>query len=243
MNSEEISRYSGHINLEAIGREGQERAAGSAVLIAGCGGLGSPVALYLAAAGVGRIGLIDGDTVALSNLQRQIVHSTADLNRPKTASAADKMRAVNPGIIVETMDFRLTAENGRSVIDSYDVIVDCTDSLASRLLVNDLCVASRKRYVFGSVGGFGGMLFTYIPGHSDYRTFFDATVPDDGAQARSDSASGVFSATVGVVGSLMAGETLKLLTGAGIPLTDRLLTVDLLTMTTNEFRISGSHDA
>lgn len=232
----ERERYSGHLNLCEIDLEGQRRLREANVLVVGCGGLGSPVALYLAAAGVGHIGLVDSDTVSLSNLQRQIIHATEDIGRPKVVSASESISRINPCVRVSVHNLMLGPENAADIVKDYDVVVDCTDSLDSRLLVNDTCVSLGCPYVFGSVARFSGMLFTYKPGHSDYRSIFDVDAEDGGSV--SCACGGVFNAVVGVVGTLQAAEALKLVVGTGDLLLDCLLTVDLLNMQFQKYPVS-----
>jgi len=229
-------RYQGHLSLCEIDIAGQRRIAGGRVLIVGAGGLGSPVALYLAAAGVGRIGLVDPDTVSLSNLQRQIAHSTADIGRRKVDSARDAMLAINPQIRVDIYPTSLTADNAPALMSDYDVVVDCTDSRCSRLTVNDACLAAGRSMVFGAVSRFSGMAFTHIPGSADYTTFFSVETDAD-TQPRSCAMTGILNTVVGITGSIMATEVIKLLVGTGDLLTDRLLTFDALTMTFSQIKL------
>lgn len=235
MNSDNNNvRYRGHINLCEIDLPGQKRLSEAKVLIIGAGGLGSPVALYLAAAGVGRITIVDPDTVSLSNLQRQIIHTTADLGRPKAVSAREKMLAINPGITVVPLGMPLTPANAGELIGEHDLTMDCTDNLTTRLLIADTCRDEAKPYVFGAVRRFGGQVFTHRPGTAAYRDIFDSS------EAEADepcSVAGVLNTVVGVIGSLQATEAVKLITGAGDPLTDRLLTFDAITMKFNEFNV------
>lgn len=228
-------RYMGHLNLCEIDRPGQERLRRARVLIVGAGGLGSPVALYLAAAGVGHITVLDPDTVSLSNLQRQIIHTTADLGRPKAVSAREKMLAINPDITVESLVEALTLSNAAGLIRAHDVVMDCTDNLSTRLLISDTCVTEGKPYVFGAVRRFGGQVFTHTPGSAAYRDIFDATEPEGGDEPC--SIAGVLNTVVGVVGSLQATEAVKLLAGTGDLLADRLLVFDAITMTFNRFEV------
>lgn len=229
-------RYQGHLSLCEIDIAGQQRIARGRVLIVGAGGLGSPVALYLAAAGVGHLGLVDPDTVSLSNLQRQIAHTTADIGRLKVDSARDAMLAVNPEVAVTVYPQMLTSGNAAALLEDYDVVVDCTDSRCSRLAVNKACIDAERSMVFGAVSRFSGMAFTHIPGSADYTTFFSAEADDD-AQPRSCAMTGILNTVVGITGSIMATEVIKLLVGTGDLLTDRLLTFDALTMTFSELRL------
>lgn len=237
LGKEQMIRYKGHLSLCEIDFEGQRRIGGSSVRIVGAGGLGSPVALYLASAGVGRIGIVDPDSVGLSNLQRQIIHTTADLGRPKALSAAEKLRAINPDIEVEPLTVMLTEENAAEIIGGYDITVDCTDNLATRLLINDSCVRLGKSFVSGAVSRTSGQLFSHIPGSACYRCIFDP----DGAEPGSDlpcATAGIMNSVVGVIGSLQATEVLKLIVGTGDALTNRILTFDALTMEFNSFCVN-----
>lgn len=229
-------RYRGHISLCEIDLPGQERISGGRVLIVGAGGLGSPACLYLAAAGVGHIAVLDPDTVSLSNLQRQIMHGTPDLGRPKALSARDSMLRINPIITVEPIIGSLTPENAAEIIGRYDLTLDCTDNLATRLLINDTCVETGKPYVFGAVRRFGGQVFTHIPGSAGYRDIF-------GGEANEESdvpcaVDGVLNTMVGVTGALQATEAVKYLAGTGDLLTDRILVMDAITMTFNTFKVT-----
>lgn len=229
------TRYRGHLSLREIGTKGQQAIASARVLVIGTGGLGSPVSLYLAAAGVGTIGLMDPDTVSLSNLQRQVLHTTADIGRLKTQSAAEKLRAINPDITVNTLSEPLTAENAAEVMADYDIIMDCTDNQATRLLINDTCVRFDKKMVFGAVSRFSGQVFSHVPGSACYRCIFS---PADSGEELPCAVNGILNTVVGVIGSLQATEALKLIVGAGDALTDRLLTFNAVTMTFNAFDIS-----
>lgn len=229
------TRYRGHLSLREIGTKGQQAIASARVLVIGTGGLGSPVSLYLAAAGVGTIGLMDPDTVSLSNLQRQVLHTTADIGRLKTQSAAEKLRAINPDITVNTLSEPLTAENAAEVMADYDIIMDCTDNQATRLLINDTCVRLDKKMVFGAVSRFSGQVFSHVPGSACYRCIFS---PADSGEELPCAVNGILNTVVGVIGSLQATEALKLIVGAGDALTDRLLTFNAVTMTFNAFDIS-----
>lgn len=229
-------RYQGHLSLCEVDIAGQQRIVRGRVLIVGAGGLGSPVALYLAAAGVGHLGLVDPDTVSLSNLQRQIAHTTADIGRLKVDSARDAMLAVNPEVAVTVYPQMLTSDNAAALLEDFDVVVDCTDSRCSRLTVNKACIDAERSMVFGAVSRFSGMAFTHIPGSADYTTFF-STEADDDTQSRSCAMTGILNTVVGITGSIMATEVIKLLVGTGDLLIDRLLTFDALTMTFSELRL------
>lgn len=225
---EELLRYSRHILMPEIGIEGQEKIRRARVLIVGAGGLGSPVALYLAAAGTGTLGLIDGDVVNLSNLQRQIIHSTPDVGRAKTVSAEEKIRRLNPDVRVEAHNCFLTEKNAEEIIRNYDFIVDATDNFPVKFLVNDACVLSGKPFSVGGILRFSGQVMTHVPGSACYRCLFEEAPPPDAAP--SCSQAGVLGSLAGTLGAIQATETLKYLTGAGTLLTNRLLTFDLKTM-------------
>ncbi len=227
-------RYRGHINLCEIDIPGQRKIRNANILIVGAGGLGSPAALYLAAAGVGRITVLDPDTVSLSNLQRQIIHTTADLGRPKSESAKEKMLAINPEITVEPLEMPLTDGNAAELIGSHDLTLDCTDNLSTRLLISDTCIALGKPYIFGAVRRFGGQLFTHLPGTAAYRDIFDDYETGEDEPC---SITGVLNTVVGVVGTLMATEAVKLITGAGDLLAGRLLVFDAITMKFSEYKV------
>lgn len=224
---EQQKRYKGHLNLCEIDVPGQAAICRGKVLIIGAGGLGSPVALYLAAAGVGNIGIMDADRVSLSNLQRQIIHATPDIGSLKTVSASQAMKNVNPDIEITQYQFFLTSENAEGIFSDYDLIIDCTDNFETRLLINDTCVKMRKPYIFGGVSRFQGQVFTHIPGSADFRAFFGDEVPD---YTEPCAVTGILNTVVGVTGSLQATEAVKFLTNTGDLLINRLLIFDALTM-------------
>lgn len=184
--------------------------------------------LYLAAAGVGTIGIVDADTVSLSNLQRQIIHHTSDIGRPKVESAAVKMKAINPHVNVVAVGEMLTSRNSSSLVEGYDIVVDCTDNFDTRLLVNDTCVALGTPMVYGAVQRMAGQIFTYLPGGADYRAWFGCRPP---SQEQPCSVNGVMNTVVGVIGTLQATEVIKYLSHAGDLLDCRLLMFDAVTMT------------
>jgi len=229
-------RYSRHLLLRGFGDEGQERLLNSKVLIAGAGGLGSPCALYLAAAGVGTIGVADGDLVSLSNLQRQIIHATEDVGRNKAASAAEKMQRANADIQLRTYEQFLTEDNILDVIAPYDFVLDCTDSYASKYLINDACVMAGKAFCCGGVVEYAGQLMTHVPGAACYRCLF----PEPPAERHLQTCStvGVLGPAVGIMGSMQAAEALKFLTGIGELLTNQLLVFDSLDMTFQKFAVA-----
>ena len=241
LSNEEIIRYSRHLLLPQIGMSGQEKLKGSSVLLVGAGGLGSPLAMYLTAAGVGRIGMIDFDRVDLSNLQRQILYTTSDVGRKKLASAAEKLAALNPFVALELHSERLTTGNAFEIIAKYDVIADGTDNFPTRYLVNDACILLDKPNVFGSVNQFEGRVSVFSKGRGPcYRCLFP-TPPAPG-QAPSCAEAGVLGVVPGLIGTLQATEVIKILTGIGKPLTGRLLMVDALEMSFDEISISKNPD-
>lgn len=232
MTEEQIERYSRHIILPEVGGKGQERLLAGRILLVGAGGLGSPAALYLAAAGIGTIGIIDGDEVDLTNLQRQIVHHSSDLGKPKVLSAAAKMRAINPDVEVKTYQKRLTAGNAIEILAEYDFVLDGTDNFASKFLVADACHFAGTPYSHAGILRFDGQTMTVKPGESAcYRCVFGAPPPPNAVP--SCSQAGVLGVLAGVVGALQATEAIKYILGAGELLTDQLLIYNALNM---EFR-------
>lgn len=225
---EQLARYARHTVLPGVGPEGQERIMAGSALIVGAGGLGSPVALYLAAAGVGRIGLVDADSVSLSNLQRQVIHATADVGLPKVESARRKMLAINPGVGVEAYQAMLTPANARQLMEGYDFIIDATDNFAAKFLVSDTCVAIGKPFSYGGVLRFGGQTMTHLPGTPCLRCLYGGE-PPVGTVPRNEEA-GVLGSVVGMLGTIQATEVLKYFTGAGGLLVGRLLAFDALQM-------------
>ncbi|MCI5222473.1 MAG: HesA/MoeB/ThiF family protein [Candidatus Electrothrix sp. AR4] len=226
---EQLDRYSRHIILQEIGPEGQAKLLGAKVLVVGTGGLGSPISLYLAAAGVGTIGIVDADVVEISNLQRQVIHSTSDLNRPKVDSAAEKMRAINPDIEVKTYKLYLDASNINDIIKDYEFVIDGTDNFATKFLVNDACVMAGIPFSHGGILRFDGQTMTVLPGQSAcYRCYFRQPPPPEAVPGCSQA--GVLGAIAGMLGTIQAAEALKFITGAGTLLTDALLTFDAKTM-------------
>ncbi|PLS30563.1 adenylyltransferase [Bifidobacterium margollesii] len=229
LTDEQVERYSRHLILKDVGVRGQKRLLCARVLIVGAGGLGSPVALYLAAAGVGTIGIVDDDVVDLSNLQRQIIHSTDSVGMPKVRSAAGRMQELNPGVQVNAIRATVTAGNIAELIADYDVVVDATDNFAAKFLINDACVLAGKPFVHGAVVRFAGQVMDYVPGEGPcYRCIF-REMPAAG-EIPTCREAGVLGAAVGVIGSVQAVEVVKLITGAGEPLVARMLTADMLGM-------------
>ncbi|RAP30826.1 adenylyltransferase [Candidatus Marinamargulisbacteria bacterium SCGC AG-343-D04] len=228
LTEEQIERYSRHIILQGVGGEGQEKILNAKVLIIGTGGLGAPAALYLAAAGVGTIGLIDGDTVDLSNLQRQVIHFTPDLDKPKVQSAKEKIAQINPDVNVNAMQDLFRADNALDIIKDYDFIIDGTDNFPAKFLINDACVMGKKPFSHGGILRFDGQTMTYVPGTASYRCVFDSPPPPNAVPTCSQA--GVFGAIAGMLGTIQAAEALKFFINKGELLTNRLLIFDALTM-------------
>ncbi len=239
---QEFQRYARHLSIPEVGEEGQRRLKASSVLCIGAGGLGSPIAMYLAAAGVGRLGLVDPDTVDFSNLQRQILHGTDDVDRPKLDSAVDTLRRINPGVTIETFKERFTSENARQIAEPYDVIIDGTDNFATRYLSNDLAVLTRKPNVYGSIFRFEGQCSVFAPhlGGPCYRCMFPE--PPEPGMVPSCAEGGVLGVLPGVVGNMQAIEAIKLIMGIGTPLLGRLIHFDALNFRFRDFKLRRDPD-
>jgi molybdopterin/thiamine biosynthesis adenylyltransferase/rhodanese-related sulfurtransferase len=236
----ERARYQRHLSLKEIGAAGQEKLKAARVLIVGAGGLGSPAALYLAAAGCGTLGLVDCDRVDVSNLQRQVLFDTAGLERFKVEAGRERLASLNPEIHVVAHALELKAANVRTVLADYDLVIDGSDRLSTRYLVNDACVILGRPLVSAAIHRFEGQLMTYVPGHGPcYRCLFPQAA--DGVVANCAEA-GVLGVLPGVLGTLQATEAIKLITGAGTPLTGRLLTYDALELRFQEFRVERRRD-
>lgn len=225
LSKDQIARYSRQLILPEVGVHGQERLLASSVLIVGAGGLGCPAALYLAAAGVGTLGLIDRDAVALSNLHRQILHTTEDVGRPKSLSASSTLKALNPEVSVVAFQESLGASNALQLLQPYDVILDGSDNFSTRYLVNDACVLLGKPLIHGGVVHLRGQALTVLPKRSACVRCVFPEPPQPGAIPSCQEA-GVLGSVAGILGTLMAHEALKVLLGIGQPLADRLLVVD-----------------
>ena len=223
---DQVQRYARHIILPGIGGEGQRKLVESKVLVVGAGGLGSPVALYLAAAGVGTLGILDFDRVDLSNLQRQVLHDTEDVGKPKVESARERINAMNPNVEVVTYDTALRSENAFEILEPWDVVVDGTDNFPVRYLVNDATQMLGKPLVYGSIYQFEGQASVFMPGQEVpcYRCLFPQPPPP--GTVPSCAEGGVFGVLPGIVGSIQATEAIKLITGFGEPLIGRLLIFD-----------------
>jgi adenylyltransferase/sulfurtransferase len=236
LSPEEIRRYGRHLIIPEIGLEGQKKLRAASVLVVGAGGLGSPAAMYLAAAGIGRIGLVDYDTVDVSNLQRQLLHSTSDVGRPKVASAVDRMRAVNTHVKTEAYETVLNSKNALEILSKYDVIIDGSDNFPTRYLVNDSCALLAKPMVYGSVFRFDGQVSVFFAERGPcYRCLHPEPPPPN--LVPNCSEGGVLGVLPGIVGTVQAAETIKLLLGIGNPLIGRLLVVDALRMDFREFKL------
>ncbi len=228
LTEKQIERYSRNIILKEVGGVGQEKILNSKVLIIGAGGLGAPAALYLAAAGVGTIGIVDGDVVDLTNLQRQIIHFTPDIDKPKVQSAKEKIEQINPDVNVITYNKRLVADNILEVINEYDFIIDGTDNFPAKFLINDACVIARKPFSHGGILRFDGQTMTYTPGNACYRCVFLEPPPKDAVP--SCAQAGVLGSVAGILGTIQASEALKYFLEKGELLTNRLLIFNAFNM-------------
>ncbi|MCP4050932.1 MAG: molybdopterin-synthase adenylyltransferase MoeB [bacterium] len=237
---EQLERYSRHIILKDVGYEGQQRIASGSVLIIGAGGLGAPAALYLAAAGVGKIGIIDGDVVDTSNLQRQVIHFTQDVNKPKVQSAKEKIEQINPDVEVVTFRKIVLADNIMDIIKDYDFILDGTDNFPAKFLINDACFFAKKAYSHGGILRFNGQTMTYTPGNTCYRCIFNSPPPKN--LVPTCSQAGVLGAVAGILGTIQAAEVLKYLIGKGQLLTNKLLTFDALNMQFRNVAVSKNRN-
>ncbi len=238
---DQVQRYSRHIILPEVGVEGQEKLLSSRVLIAGMGGLGSPAALYLAAAGIGTFGLVDFDVVELSNLQRQVIHTTADLGKPKVKSAEETIKAINPDATVHQYRQRITSETIADIITDYDLVLDGTDNFPTRFLLNDACLLTGKILVYGAVLRFDGQVSVFAPNQGPCYRCFIPEMPPPGA-VPSCQQGGILGVLPGVIGILQATEAIKLLIGVGEPLIGRLLLFDALSMEINEVKLRRDPD-
>ena len=233
---DQITRYSRHILLPEVGGKGQKKLSKAKIFIVGAGGLGCPVAYYLAAAGIGTIGLIDSDVVDLSNLQRQVLHHTPDVGHSKVLSAKEKIRALNPDVNVETYESRFTSENARELISKYDVVIDGVDNFPAKFLINDACVMEGKPFVHGGILKFEGRVFTIMPNESAcYRCIFK-NPPPPGVVPTCQEA-GIIGVVAGIIGTIQATEAIKVILKIGRPLTDRILDFDARTTTFREIRV------
>lgn len=241
LSPDELQRYSRHLTLPEFGREGQEKLKNSSVLLVGAGGLGSPAAMYLAAAGVGRIGLVDFDNVEASNLQRQILYGTNDVGRPKLEAASERLGDLNPHVEVNRHELRLTSENALDIIDDYDIVADGTDNFPTRYLVNDACVMTGTPNVYASIFRFEGQVSVFATEDGPcYRCLYEEPPPP--GLVPSCAEGGVLGILPGFIGTLQATEVIKMLTGIGEPLIGRLLMVDALDMNFRTLNVPTNPD-
>jgi len=241
LNNDEILRYSRHLIMPEVGMEGQQRLKAARVLCIGAGGLGSPLALYLGAAGVGTLGIVDFDVVDYTNLQRQIIHSTADVGRKKLESAAEKLKAINPFLNIRTFETKLTSDNALELFRDFDIIADGTDNFPTRYLVNDACVLSGKPNVYGSIFRFEGQASVFAAEEGPcYRCLYPEPPPP--GLVPSCAEGGVLGILPGLVGVIQATEVIKLILGTGEPLIGRLLLVDALGMKFRELKLRKNPD-
>jgi sulfur-carrier protein adenylyltransferase/sulfurtransferase len=241
LSKDEILRYSRHLIMPEVGMDGQTKLKAAKVLCIGAGGLGSPLALYLAAAGVGTLGVVDFDVVDFTNLQRQIIHSTADVGRPKLDSAAEKIKAINPYVEVRPFETRLTSANALDLFRQFDIVVDGTDNFPTRYLVNDACVLTGKPNVYGSIFRFEGQVSVFATEQGPcYRCLYPEPPPP--GLVPSCAEGGVLGILPGLVGVMQATEAIKLILGAGDPLIGRLLLVDALGMKFRELKLRKNPD-
>src|SRR5712675_1168857 len=241
LSNEEVLRYSRHLIMPEVGMEGQQKLKAARVLCIGTGGLGSPLALYLSAAGVGTLGLVDFDVVDFTNLQRQVIHFTSDVGRPKLESAREKIAAINPYVDVKTFETRLTSQNALEIFSDFDVIVDGTDNFPTRFLVNDACVFTGKPNVYGSIFRFEGQASVFATKDGPcYRCLYPEPPPP--GLVPSCAEGGVLGILPGLVGLIQATEAIKLILGAGQSLIGRLLLVDALGMKFRELKLRKNPD-
>jgi adenylyltransferase/sulfurtransferase len=241
LNHEEILRYSRHLLMPEVGLEGQQKLKESSVLVVGTGGLGSPVLMYLAAAGVGRIGIVDYDVVDFTNLQRQIIHGSSTIGERKIISARDRLTDINPGVQLDLYDEPFTSENALRISEPYDLIIDGTDNFPTRYLVNDVCVLTGKANVYGSIYRFEGQVSVFWAEKGPcYRCLFPEPPPP--GLVPSCAEGGVFGVLPGTIGTLQATEALKILLGIGEPLIGKLLLYDALAMSFTELRLKKNPD-
>lgn len=238
LNDEQLERYSRHVILQDIGIEGQEKLLESKVLVIGAGGLGAPVLLYLAAAGVGTLGIVDGDVVDLSNLQRQVIHGTDDINRPKVESAKETINGINPDVKVIVHQDLAMSHNILDLIKDYDFIIDGTDNFPAKFLINDACVKAKKPFSHGGILRFDGQTMTHVPGHTCFRCVFPDLPPKDAVPTCSQA--GVLGAIAGTLGTIQATEAVKYLIGKGELLTDKLLVFNALDMDFRKVKLKKS---
>ena len=236
LSHEQLERYSRHINVDEFGLEGQKKLLNAKVLVIGSGGLGSPALMYLGAAGIGTIGIVDDDVVDYSNLQRQVIHQTKDVGVLKTESAKNKVNALNPDVKVNIYNTFVTKENILDIIKDYDFILDCTDNFNTKFLINDACVIAKKPFCHGAVIRFLGQVMTYVPNQGPcYRCIFEREPEKDSLP--SNKALGVLGPLPGVIGCIQALEAIKYIVGIGDLLIGRMYTIDGLTMVSRTMKL------
>ncbi|HTY11299.1 MAG TPA: molybdopterin-synthase adenylyltransferase MoeB [Bacteroidota bacterium] len=241
LSGEEIRRYGRHLIMPEVGMDGQKKLKAASILLVGAGGLGSPLGLYLAAAGVGRIGIVDFDVVDYSNLQRQILHSTKDVGRPKLASAKERLEGINPFVKIETHEMHLNSENALGLFAEYDIIIDGTDNFPTRYLVNDACVLTGKPNVYGSIFRFEGQASVFATKDGPcYRCLYPEPPPP--GLVPSCAEGGVLGILPGIIGTIQANEAVKLIIGKGEPLAGRLLLFDALKTKFRELKLRKNPD-
>ncbi|MBO8476737.1 MAG: HesA/MoeB/ThiF family protein [Bacteroidetes bacterium] len=228
-------RYKRHILLPEIGEEGQRKLLDGSVLVVGAGGLGAPLLLYLAAAGIGHIGIVDFDRVDVSNLQRQVLFTTEDVGNLKAESALGRIKALNPDVDVVAYNFRFDAVNARKLVADYDVVLDATDDIGTKYLINDTCVENGTPFVHAAVNCYGGNVMTVVPGSACLRCVFPEAV-----KQKDSSEYGVFGAVPGIAGAVQAAEVVKLIAGVGEPLVNRMMSFDALAMKFNVISVVPS---
>lgn len=228
-------RYKRHILLPEIGEEGQRKLLDGSVLVVGAGGLGAPLLLYLAAAGIGHIGIVDFDRVDVSNLQRQVLFTTEDVGNLKAESALGRIKALNPDVDVVAYNFRFDAVNARKLVADYDVVLDATDDIGTKYLINDTCVENGTPFVHAAVNCYGGNVMTVVPGSACLRCVFPEAV-----KQKDSSEYGVFGAVPGIAGAVQAAEVVKLIAGVGEPLVNRMMSFDALAMKFNVISVAPS---
>lgn len=241
LTNDEKARYARHLILPQVGEAGQKKIKSASVLVVGAGGLGSPVLMYLAAAGIGKIGIIDDDKVDMTNLQRQIIHSTSSIGELKTESAKRRIKQINPEIIVDIFDARLTIENAKEIIDGYDIIVDGTDNFATRYTISDCCEILGKPWVFGSIHRFEGQVSVFnLNGSPNYRDLFPKAPPPE--LAPNCAEAGVLGVLPGIIGSFQANEVLKIVLEMDGILDSELLLIDTQTMNIRKLRYNSNKE-
>ena len=242
MEAEELERYARHIVLREIGGTGQQKLRKARVLVIGAGGLGSPVLMYLAAAGVGVLGVVDDDIVSLSNLQRQVLHSTGSIGMPKVESAIEAIDRINPHVTIEPHQIRISADNAAEIIAEYDLVLDGSDNFDTRYLINEVCVTLKKPLISAAMSQWEGQISLYDPANGG--PCYACVFPERPAEGLVPSCSeaGVMGALAGVMGSMMAGEAIKFITGAGEGLRGQMLIFDALYGETRKFKMAASAD-